>query len=181
LALEFEALLALGRSETTQVLVQHLLAIDNALGIGSVWPFVGTRGFAMAKKIAYGGVVVDKLGLVLLRSPRGNFDGETWTFPKGRPDSGETAEACALREVREETGIEAEIVQRIPGKFEGVETVTEYFLMSRIRDHGQHDDETDAVRWVSFHEARLLIETSRKATRDLKVLDAAQSLFEQRV
>jgi 8-oxo-dGTP pyrophosphatase MutT (NUDIX family) len=41
---------------------------------------------------------------VLLRRPRGDFDGYVWTFPKGRPEPGETPELAALREVKEETG-----------------------------------------------------------------------------
>ena len=56
------------------------------------------------KEPAYGGIVVDAKGRILLREPSGHFDGYVWTFPKGRPQPGETAEEAALRETREETG-----------------------------------------------------------------------------
>jgi len=53
-----------------------------------------------------GGVVFDALGRVLLIRDRNGF----WVFPKGHVDPGETPEEAAVREVREETGIEARIL-----------------------------------------------------------------------
>ena len=44
--------------------------------------------------------------MVLRRTLRGE-----WVFPKGWIDPGETPEQAAIREVREETGVRAEIVQ----------------------------------------------------------------------
>jgi hypothetical protein len=49
------------------------------------------------KPHAYGGVLIDTNGRVLLRRPKSDFDGYVWTFPKGRPDAGETPEQAALR------------------------------------------------------------------------------------
>lgn len=50
-----------------------------------------------------------------LREPSGHFDGYVWTFPKGRPEGGETTpEETALRETCGETGVLAEIIGRIP-------------------------------------------------------------------
>lgn len=39
---------------------------------------------------------------------------EDWSFPKGRLDPGETSEACALREVAEETGYTCELSEELP-------------------------------------------------------------------
>ena len=78
---------------------------------------------------AYGGVIFDRAGRVLLRQPTGRFDGYAWTFAKGRPDAGETPERTALRETLEETGYDAEIVAPIEGEFVGGTTVNRYFLM----------------------------------------------------
>ena len=45
---------------------------------------------------------------VLLVHASGNYNRRApWSIPKGLPDSGETLEAAARRETREETGIEA--------------------------------------------------------------------------
>jgi 8-oxo-dGTP diphosphatase len=54
-----------------------------------------------------------------LRRPKGDFDGYVWTFPKGRPDAGETPEQAALREVKEETGYSAKVIGKLPGSFRG--------------------------------------------------------------
>jgi 8-oxo-dGTP pyrophosphatase MutT (NUDIX family) len=47
-----------------------------------------------------GGLVKNKAGEVLLIFRRGK-----WDLPKGKLDDGETLEECAVREVREETGL----------------------------------------------------------------------------
>lgn len=55
------------------------------------------------KAEAYGGVLINERGEVLLREPSGHYGGHAWTFSKGHPDDGETPEVTALREVLEET------------------------------------------------------------------------------
>lgn len=56
----------------------------------------------MKKKhiIAAGGVVLNEQNELLMIFRRG-----CWDLPKGKLDDGETLEACALREVKEETGV----------------------------------------------------------------------------
>lgn len=49
---------------------------------------------------AAGGMVFNPQGELLMMLRRGQ-----WDMPKGKLDEGETIEACALREVEEETGI----------------------------------------------------------------------------
>jgi ADP-ribose pyrophosphatase YjhB (NUDIX family) len=59
---------------------------------------------------AVGAVVVDAAGRVLLvRRGRPPSLG-TWTLPGGRIEPGESAEAAVLREVREETAVDARVV-----------------------------------------------------------------------
>jgi 8-oxo-dGTP pyrophosphatase MutT (NUDIX family) len=79
---------------------------------------------------AYGGIVVDADGRILLRQPTGQFHGYAWTFPKGRPEPWETPEEAALREVKEETGYSAEIRRKLPGSFKSGTSMTKFFLMS---------------------------------------------------
>jgi 8-oxo-dGTP pyrophosphatase MutT (NUDIX family) len=130
-----------------------------------------------AKKAAFGAVVIDASGRVLLRSTSGGYGGYGWTFPKGRPDPGEAPEDTALRETREETGWTGEVVARIPGVFSGDVTDTTYFLMRPTEQVGNPDpDETLEVRWVRPDEARMLIEQTPNPNgrkRDLAVLEAA--------
>ena len=130
---------------------------------------------ARPKATAYGGIVIDAAGRILLRKPSGEYDGYVWTFPKGRPNKGETPEAAALREVLEETGWICEIVRPIPGDSPGGTTITRFFLMKPIRDTGRCDSETEEIRWATPHEARQLISRTRNEIgriRDLKALSA---------
>lgn len=124
---------------------------------------------------AFGGVLVDAHGRVLLREPKGHFDGYVWTFPKGKPDPGETAEQAALREVAEETGHRARILAKLPGRFAGGTSATEYFVMAPSDVPGTPDDETASVHWATPDEAALLIAKTTNRTgraRDLAVLAA---------
>jgi len=143
-----------------------------------------TDAIAPAKK--YGGVVFDDKCRVLVREPKNHFDDYFWTFAKGAPDAGETPQQTALREVREETGVEAEIVGVVPGAFKGGTGSTAYFLMTRIAEHPlstQGNRETAQIRWVTQAEANKLIaqttnEIGRK--RDLEVLAAAFTAWRKR-
>lgn len=50
--------------------------------------------------VAAGGVVTNKSGKVLFI-----YRNDKWDLPKGKLNKGETIEACAIREVEEETGV----------------------------------------------------------------------------
>jgi 8-oxo-dGTP pyrophosphatase MutT (NUDIX family) len=103
----------------------------------------------------------DELEVVLT----GRTSDGTWVFPKGTPDAGESIEETALREVREESGLDVEIVRPIgvldywfavPG--ERVHKFVHFFLMhARGGDVSRHDHEYDQVRWVPVSEARRLL------------------------
>jgi 8-oxo-dGTP diphosphatase len=129
---------------------------------------------------AYGGVLVDEQGRVLLREPAGHYDGYVWTFPKGRPDPGETPEQAALREVKEETGYTAEIIAKLPGSYRGGVTRTEYFLMRPLGGPEDFDSaETASVQWATSKEALELIGLTLNTLgreRDRQVLAAALCL-----
>jgi 8-oxo-dGTP pyrophosphatase MutT (NUDIX family) len=128
-------------------------------------------------KQSYGGVVISG-GKVLLLNPTNDFGGYKWTFPKGRNDPGEAPEETAIREVREETGYECEIVGKLPGNFAGTTTNTEYFLM-RPLSSGSPGWETQEVRWADRREAEALIRMTGELgnqggmSRDLAILSAA--------
>jgi len=128
------------------------------------------------RRAAYGGVLFNEAGQVLLLAPTGGFDGTAWTWPKGKVDPGETPEETALREVLEETGYAATIIGNIPGAWEGSTSTTEYFLMNPKGPQGQFHDETVSTKWVDPAEAPKFIKESTKANakqRDLEVLTAA--------
>ncbi|AEB11380.1 NUDIX hydrolase [Marinithermus hydrothermalis] len=76
-----------------------------------------------------GGVVFNPQGEVLLIRDANGY----WVFPKGHLEPGETPEAAAVREVREETGIEARIVHPLSStryiNARGVPREIRWFLM----------------------------------------------------
>jgi 8-oxo-dGTP diphosphatase len=120
------------------------------------------------------------VGRILLRKPTNEYDNYVWTFPKGRPDKGESAEQAAIREVREEGGVDASIVSDIPGRFKGGTGTTVYYRMKLVKDHGDFDrKESEEVIWATPSEARKLISKTRNVIgrkRDLDVLEAVTAL-----
>ena len=86
-----------------------------------------------------------------------------WSLAKGTPDPGESLEETALREVREETGLEVEIdapLGYIDYWFVGREPDVRYhktvhfYLMAPVGgDIELHDPEFDVVQWFSSDEA----------------------------
>jgi len=143
-------------------------------------------GETIAPAAKYGGVVFAAAGRVLLREPTNHYDGYVWTFAKGAPDARETPQQTALREVREETGVEAEIVGVVPGVFAGGTGTCASFLMDRVAELtlGRTEKrETQQIRWTTEAEARTLILQTTNAVgrrRDLAVLAVACSAWRER-
>lgn len=70
----------------------------------------------MAEATSCGGVVIFRGKILLLyKNYRNRYEG--WVLPKGTVEEGESHEETALREVREETGVDATVVKYI-GKSE---------------------------------------------------------------
>lgn len=60
------------------------------------------------------GVLVVRDGLLLLGRRRGSHGAGTWSAPGGRLEFGESLEACAARELAEETGLVARAIDLGP-------------------------------------------------------------------
>ena len=118
--------------------------------------------------------------VVGLRRREGDRRGGTWTLPKGTPDPGESIEQTALREVREETGLQVRLLAPLPSinyRFiqDGtrIEKTVHYWLMEPVGgDLARHDHEFERVRWVSFDEAPgiLTFETERSLVATARAL-----------
>ncbi len=136
--------------------------------------------YSIQEADAYGGVLLTCSGKILLREPTNHFDGYVWTFAKGKPSVSDTPEKTALREVEEETGYVAEIVDVLPGVFKSGLSSNAYFVMRHHGSQKAFDWETWGTRWVNFDEAeRLINETTnvKGQQRDLAVLAAAKQWF----
>jgi ADP-ribosylglycohydrolase/8-oxo-dGTP pyrophosphatase MutT (NUDIX family) len=204
----FAAALALVAKDIDYPAVQdeltHSLGAYRAGAYGKVWsmlagtadeestapvaaPFDGLPWSAstpFGKPVAYGGVIIDARGNLLMREVKNHFDGYVWSFAKGRPDPGETPRQTALREVFEETGVVGRILTPIPGEFAGGTSVSRYFLMLAGPDVALDyaDEETASLCWATPEQARELIVLSTNTTgraRDLALLDAALACLPQ--
>jgi 8-oxo-dGTP pyrophosphatase MutT (NUDIX family) len=107
-----------------------------------------------------GGLVVDEQGRVLLIRTRDLRSRPVWTLPKGTLAAGETSAEAALREVREETGYQCEVIRELePVTYwfqrggHRVKKTVEWFLMRPVAKVGEHDHEVDEVMWASRAEA----------------------------
>jgi 8-oxo-dGTP pyrophosphatase MutT (NUDIX family) len=102
---------------------------------------------------------------VLLGRRRRERVGATWSLPKGTPDGDETPEQTALREVREETGLEVRIVgsigdirYRFTRDGQRIDKTVHYYLMEATGgDLADHDREFDEVRWFGVAEAQAIM------------------------
>lgn len=109
-----------------------------------------------------GGVVVRGAEtIVIVPTRRGAQGQKVLALPKGHVDPGETPAETALREVREETGVEAELVEPLgevryfyqrDGKriFKRVSFFLLAYVSGSLEDH---DDEVEEARWMPLEEA----------------------------
>ncbi len=75
-----------------------------------------------------------------------------WTLPKGKVEAGEADEACALREVREETGLSCQLGTHLLDveydDAEGRPKVARYWEMRPLDGQFTPHGEVDRVRWL---------------------------------
>jgi 8-oxo-dGTP diphosphatase len=144
-------------------------------------PTHGSEG----ERLAGGGVVLrrDREGsteVLLVHRPRYN----DWSFPKGKLDGDESLEEAAIREVREETGLQCRIIRKLSIARYDYRTAdgsrkpkaVHYFLMELMRGklRSRFDEEIDSVEWVPLQEAasRLNYEFDRTLLSEVVTNDA---------
>jgi 8-oxo-dGTP pyrophosphatase MutT (NUDIX family) len=83
-----------------------------------------------------------------------------FALPKGHPDGDETAQQAAAREVREETGLEADLQEKLgdvrywytrAGRRQP-KVVSFYLFRYRSGSLADHDHEVEFARWVPLEE-----------------------------
>ncbi|MGB2711826.1 MAG: NUDIX hydrolase [Conexibacter sp.] len=109
-----------------------------------------------------GGVVVrGQEALVIVPTRRGAQGQRVLGLPKGHVDPGETPEQAAAREVREEGGVEADLIGKLGevryfyqrGGRRIFKRVSFYLFAYRCGSPEDHDDEIEEARWMPLAEA----------------------------
>jgi 8-oxo-dGTP pyrophosphatase MutT (NUDIX family) len=117
----------------------------------------------MPTEFSAGGVVMNDAHEVVVIVPtrRAANGSRVLALPKGHPDGEESSLQAALREVREEAGIQAEVVDTL-GEVRywyqrggrRIAKVVEFFLLRYVSgDLADHDHEVEQARWVPAAEA----------------------------
>ncbi len=138
----------------------------------------GKRRARPEREFSAGGVVVRQGPdgpecVVIVPTRRAAGGDKVLTLPKGHPDDGESPEQAALREVLEETGVQARVVEHLDEvryfyQRDGrkISKIVSFYLLEHLSgDPEAHvDDEIDTARWMTLDEAseRLTYKGDRK-------------------
>ncbi|MFN2468394.1 MAG: NUDIX hydrolase [Gaiellaceae bacterium] len=114
-------------------------------------------------------------GLEVLVVHRPRYD--DWGFPKGKCLAHESDEACALREVDEETGFRCRLGQDVGATSyvdsRGRPKEVRYWTMEALAGSFRPGDEVDEIRWLGLVQAIALLTYERDR---LLLMDAASRL-----
>jgi ADP-ribose pyrophosphatase len=104
--------------------------------------------------------------VVLVKQYRAPLDRETWEFPAGRLNDGESAEDAARRECEEEIAQVPQVLQRLTALYPAPGFCDEELIFFRVFDlqepapdspHKPDEDEDITTRIVSVAEARAML------------------------
>jgi 8-oxo-dGTP diphosphatase len=132
----------------------------------------------MKRAFSSGGVVykIDngKINILLIATKGQNV----WSLPKGTIEKGEDPKETALREIKEETGVEGKIIDELGDvsywfmmNGEKYFKTVKYFLVEYTKGEIKTDWEVDTAKWLNPQEA--LKKLTYKADREIlkKALD----------
>ncbi len=110
--------------------------------------------------------------------------GKVWCLPKGLVNKGEKLEETALREVKEETGLDGKLIKKLGAidywffyKKRKIHKVVHFYLLKHLGGNTKyHDFEVEEVKWFEIDNAiRVMsykneIEIMKKAKKAIKEL-----------
>lgn len=144
---------------------------------------------SLRRQTSSGGVIYRKssedveVALILVKG------GRIWALPKGIVDKGETPEMTAVREVREESGLDGRIIEKL-GEVSYWYSIQEenlkcrktvhFYLMEYVSGNtSQHDSEVETAEWfpidtasqkISYNGDRVILNKAKKKLKEMHVL-----------
>ena len=106
-----------------------------------------------------------------------NSNGRYWSFPKGHIEDGETEQETAIREIKEETGLDVTLVNNFREiseycPFGKIRKRVVFFLARAFTDNVRiQEEEIDSFIWVDLQQARKLCSYDN----DLRIIDKAET------
>ena len=142
----------------------------------------------MQREFSAGGVLVRTIrGRPHLAAIRPGGRERIWALPKGHIDAGETAAETAVREVREETGVEGQLLEKLGDvryvftwQGERIFKVVSFFLLQAGRGRiGAIDEsmriEVAEARWLPLVDASRLLTYGGEREMAAKALERLQA------
>lgn len=138
----------------------------------------GGRGqVPVEREFSAGGVVFrDGRCIVIVPTRRAKGGERVLALPKGHPEESETGADAALREIREEAGVEAQLIEKLgdvrywyqrDGK--RIVKVVSFFLFAHVSGDPAGDPfEVEEARWMPLEEAERAL--SYRGERDMVAL-----------
>lgn len=103
-----------------------------------------------APRLVVGGALTYRGRLLAARRSRPAALAGRWELPGGKVEPGETPEGALVRELREELGVEARVMDRIPGEWElGPGFVMRVWTAQLLAGQPRPLEAHDAVRWFA--------------------------------
>jgi 8-oxo-dGTP pyrophosphatase MutT (NUDIX family) len=122
----------------------------------------GLMAAGTSTEFSAGGVVVrDGQCIVIVPTRRAADGSRVLALPKGHPENGESPSQAALREVREEAGVETRLVEQLGEvrywymrRGKRIAKVVAFFLLEYISGAVEdHDVEVEHARWLDLETA----------------------------
>jgi 8-oxo-dGTP pyrophosphatase MutT (NUDIX family) len=128
----------------------------------TAWADMSTSAPRRESEFSAGGVVVRGGQVITIVPVKRAADGRrVLGLPKGHPDGDETPEQAATREIAEEAGVQAELVEDLGDvdyvyarSGREIRKVVRFFLFDyRSGDLADHDHEIEVARWMDLSAA----------------------------
>ncbi len=119
--------------------------------------FEGSKKLVHLRHVVVDMLVIDGRKILLVKRAGPWVETGKWALPGGFLDSDESSQEAAVREVKEETGYESEVIKLFmvndnpcrPHE-QNRQNVALIYLMKPLKQIGQPDDEVSEVKWFDL-------------------------------